>query len=144
MIVFLQKIYNFTCSVRNKFYTFILSLYLLYCFISSYVMQFINLYFYICHNFFSLNNHLLFISIVFYFIIIIIFFFLLYNIVLVLPYINMHPPWVYMCGWGTCEILVFSSWFCLMLTQWLQLSLGSCLYSMPFSSFHFQPVYFLD
>ena len=24
------------------------------------------------------------------------FFFLLYNIVLVLPYINMHPPWVYM------------------------------------------------
>ena len=75
MIVFLQKIYNFTCSVRNKFYTFILSLYLLYCFISSYVMQFINLYFYICHNFFSLNNHLLFISIVFYFIIIIIIFF---------------------------------------------------------------------
>ena len=26
------------------------------------------------------------------------FFFLLYNIVLVLPYINMHPPWVYMCS----------------------------------------------
>ena len=25
-------------------------------------------------------------------------FFLLYNIVLVLPYINMHPPWVYMCS----------------------------------------------
>ena len=24
--------------------------------------------------------------------------FLLYNIVLVLPYINMHPPWVYMCS----------------------------------------------
>jgi len=27
------------------------------------------------------------------------FFFLLYNIVLVLPYINMHLPWVYM-AWG--------------------------------------------
>ena len=26
------------------------------------------------------------------------YFFLLYNIVLVLPYINMHPPWVYMCS----------------------------------------------
>ena len=26
------------------------------------------------------------------------FFFLLYNIVLVLPYINMHPPWVYTCS----------------------------------------------
>ena len=26
------------------------------------------------------------------------FFFLLYNIVLVLPYINMHSPWVYMCS----------------------------------------------
>ena len=26
------------------------------------------------------------------------FFFLLYNIVLVLPYINMHPPQVYMCS----------------------------------------------
>ena len=26
------------------------------------------------------------------------FFFLLYNIVLVLPYINMNPPWVYMCS----------------------------------------------
>ena len=25
-------------------------------------------------------------------------FILLYNIVLVLPYINMHPPWVYMCS----------------------------------------------
>ena len=25
-------------------------------------------------------------------------FFLLYNIVLVLPYINMNPPWVYMCS----------------------------------------------
>ena len=25
-------------------------------------------------------------------------FFLLYNIVLVLPYINMHPPWVYTCS----------------------------------------------
>ena len=25
------------------------------------------------------------------------FFFLLYNIVLVLPYINMHLPWVYTC-----------------------------------------------
>ena len=24
--------------------------------------------------------------------------FLLYNIVLVLPYINMHPPWVYACS----------------------------------------------
>ena len=31
-------------------------------------------------------------------IIIIFFFFLLYNIVLVLPYINMHPPRVYMCS----------------------------------------------
>ena len=31
------------------------------------------------------------------FIIIIFFFFLLCNIVLVLPYINMHPPWVYTC-----------------------------------------------
>ena len=29
---------------------------------------------------------------------IIIIFFLLYNIVLVLPYINMHPPWVYKCS----------------------------------------------
>ena len=27
------------------------------------------------------------------------FFFLLYNIVLVLPYINMHPPWVYTCSY---------------------------------------------
>ena len=27
-----------------------------------------------------------------------IFFFLLYNIVLVLPYINMNPPWVYTCS----------------------------------------------
>ena len=27
-----------------------------------------------------------------------IYFFLLYNIVLVLPYINMHPPWVYTCS----------------------------------------------
>ena len=27
-----------------------------------------------------------------------IFIFLLYNIVLVLPYINMHPPWVYTCS----------------------------------------------
>ena len=26
------------------------------------------------------------------------YFFLLYNIVLVLPYINMHPPWVYTCS----------------------------------------------
>ena len=26
------------------------------------------------------------------------FFFLLYNIVLVLPYINMHPPWMYTCS----------------------------------------------
>ena len=26
------------------------------------------------------------------------YFFLLYNIVLVLPYINMNPPWVYMCS----------------------------------------------
>ena len=26
------------------------------------------------------------------------FFFLLYNIVLVLPYIDMNPPWVYMCS----------------------------------------------
>ena len=26
------------------------------------------------------------------------FFFLLYNIVLVLPYINMNPPWVYTCS----------------------------------------------
>ena len=25
-------------------------------------------------------------------------YFLLYNIVLVLPYINMHPPWVYTCS----------------------------------------------
>ena len=25
-------------------------------------------------------------------------FFLLYNIVFVLPYINMNPPWVYMCS----------------------------------------------
>ena len=25
------------------------------------------------------------------------YYFLLYNIVLVLPYINMHPPWVYTC-----------------------------------------------
>ena len=25
-------------------------------------------------------------------------FFLLYNIVLILPYINMNPPWVYMCS----------------------------------------------
>ena len=32
------------------------------------------------------------------FIIIIIFYFLLYNIVLVLPYISMHPPWVYTCS----------------------------------------------
>ena len=35
----------------------------------------------------------------FFFLIIYLFnFFLLYNIVLVLPYINMHPPWVYMCS----------------------------------------------
>ena len=27
-----------------------------------------------------------------------IFYFLLYNIVLVLPYINMNPPWVYTCS----------------------------------------------
>ena len=27
-----------------------------------------------------------------------IYLFLLYNIVLVLPHINMHPPWVYMCS----------------------------------------------
>jgi len=26
------------------------------------------------------------------------YYFLLYNIVLVLPYINMHPPWVYTCS----------------------------------------------
>ena len=70
--------------------------------------------------------------------------FLLYNIVLVLPYMQRASPRVYMCGWGTCEIPLFSSWFCLMLIQWLQLSLGSCLYSIAFSSFHFQPVYFLD
>ena len=29
---------------------------------------------------------------------VLLFFFLLYNIVLVLPYINMHPPWVYTCS----------------------------------------------
>ena len=34
----------------------------------------------------SISEHLLF------------FFFLLYNIVLVFPYINMNPPWVYTCS----------------------------------------------
>ena len=34
----------------------------------------------------------------FYFIIIFLIFFLHYNIALVLPYINMHLPWVYMCS----------------------------------------------
>ena len=34
----------------------------------------------------------------FYFTYFFILFFLLYNIVLVLPYINMHPPQVYMCS----------------------------------------------
>ena len=34
----------------------------------------------------------------FLFLIILFYFFLLYNIVLVLPYINMHLPWVYMCS----------------------------------------------
>ena len=37
-------------------------------------------------------------SLFFFFITISYFFFLLYNIVLVLPYINMHPPRVYMCS----------------------------------------------
>ena len=33
-----------------------------------------------------------------FFVFYILLFFLLYNIVLVLPYINMHPPWVYTCS----------------------------------------------
>ena len=45
--------------------------------------------------FLNLPESVLFFVVVFNFIIIII---LLYNIVLVLPYINMHPPWVYTCS----------------------------------------------
>ena len=41
----------------------------------------------------------------FYFIyFIVFFFFLLYNIVLVLPYINRHPPRVYMCSPSLCPL----------------------------------------
>ena len=44
-------------------------------------------------------NFLFFLSIHFFFLVFFfIYLFLLYNIVLVLPYINMHPPWVYTCS----------------------------------------------
>ena len=38
------------------------------------------------------------IQFLFFFNFLLLLFFLLYNIVLVLPYINMHPPWVYTCS----------------------------------------------
>ena len=38
------------------------------------------------------------VSIIFPIFFLFILFFLLYNIALVLPYINMHPPWVYTCS----------------------------------------------
>ena len=45
------------------------------------------------------GNFLFFLSIHFFFLVFFfIYLFLLYNIVLVLPYINMHPPWVYTCS----------------------------------------------
>ena len=40
----------------------------------------------------------LFFLIIYVYIYLFIYLFLLYNIVLVLPYINMHPPWVYTCS----------------------------------------------
>ena len=46
---------------------------------------------------YCLSQDIYFFSVFFCFIITIIII-LLYNIVLVLPYINMHPPWVYMCS----------------------------------------------
>ena len=42
-------------------------------------------------------SHFFFLDVISFFLILFIFF-LLYNIVLVLPYINMHPPWVYTCS----------------------------------------------
>ena len=57
----------------------------LYCFLFQKYQISINLISFVSYSFYFLCS-LLFIS------------FLLYNIVLVLPYINLHPPWVYTCS----------------------------------------------
>ena len=74
---------GYILSLFSPIYIFCSSFQLLYIFVPSIKFPFVTLYSCFMLFFFFLTFSALF---------------LLYNIVLVLPYINMNPPWVYMCS----------------------------------------------